>query len=126
MDEIKTFTRSILMRDKTTQEITATRYEMAKYLLEHKKERMICDDDEELFNRYCRVQEYEYNKTHPKPKGKLGGKREGAGRKPKAGGTFRHGFRFSKKVHDILMEHSDNTTAYVEKAILFYEGREDE
>jgi hypothetical protein len=52
--------------------------------------------------------------TQSKPRG---GKREGAGRKPKgANGTLRFGFRCSQEVWDIIQRMEDKT-AFVEQAI---------
>lgn len=45
-----------------------------------------------------------------------GGKREGAGRKAKAEGSFRVAFRCSQDVYNIL-QLEDNKTAYIEAAI---------
>ena len=58
----------------------------------------------------------EEEKKVPKPRG---GKREGAGRKPKSasGKTLRVGFRCSQAVWDILQQVDGDKTAFIEKAI---------
>ena len=125
MQQNEKFTSSVTMKDGTTHDIQVTRTDIELYLADHNKAKLICPDDDELFARYLHVYTYDYNKSHPKPKSsKRGGFREGAGRKPKAGGSFHHGFRFSKRVHDILEEHRYDMTDFVERAIIFYYKRE--
>ena len=122
--EEKIFKKQITAPDGTTEVVETTPAQMTTYLIEHGKAKMVCTDAQELFDRYIHVYEREFVKAHPKPKGKRGGIREGAGRKAKEGGTFRHGFRFSKKVHDIIEEHADDRAGFVERAIIFYARRD--
>ena len=118
--EQEIFNLSIPMKDGTTQKLSVTRNDIEYWLTEHNLNKLFDDDDDRLLSNYAVAYKNDYNKTHPKPKGQRGGARAGAGRKPKEGGTFRHGFRFCREVHDILEKHADEKTAYVEKAIRAY------
>ena len=119
--EKEVFNLSIPMKDGTTHKLSVTRYDMEDWLKERCLTRLLDSDDNRLLSNYARAYKNDYNKTHPKPKGQRGGVREGAGRKAKNGGSFHHGFRFSAKVHNILLEHADDMTGYVESAILAYD-----
>ena len=121
MTKDKIFTKSIPMKDGTTQDVSVTRADIEWWLTEHSLTKLISPDDDILFSNFIHAFEKDYNKSHPKPKSKRGGVREGAGRKAKAGGSFHHGFRFNKKVHDILEEHLDDMTNFVENAIIAYD-----
>lgn len=114
------FRLAIPMKDKTIQSLSVTRQDIAKWLTERSKTRLIDDDDEKLVSNFKRAYKNEYNKTHKaeddRPKGTIGGKREGAGRKPKSDNGQRIGFRCSQDVWDILQE-KDDKTAYIEAAI---------
>lgn len=109
------------MKDGTTQKLSITRAEVESWLIDHNKAKLIHPDSDELLARFCHCYQLDYNKSHPKPKSTRGGKREGAGRKGKTGGSYHHGFRFRKQVHDILEEHNDDMTAFVEAAIIAYD-----
>ena len=119
--EQEVFNLSIPMKDGTTQKLSVTRNDIEYWLTEHELTKLIDSDDERLTSNFCVAYQKDYNKTHPKPKGQRGGAREGAGRKGKNGGSFHHGFRFSSKVHDILEEHREDMTGFVESAILAYD-----
>ena len=121
MEQNGTFAATITMKDGTEQTVEVKRGDMEDWLTEHGKAKYICPDDNELFERYKHLYERDYNKTHPKPAGQHGGARPNAGRKGKAGGSFHHGFRFSAKVHDILLSHREDMTGFVESAIIAYE-----
>lgn len=49
-------------------------------------------------------------------KPKRGGRREGAGRKPKASQLLRVGMRITQETYDILHQ-QENMTAYIEEAV---------
>ena len=119
-EETKVYSATITMKDGTEQVITATRNDMVDWMTENNKAKHICQDTDALFARYSHYRELEYNKTHKKPKGTLGGARPGAGRKPKGGTEKLHyGWRVSRDVWNILQQ-QDNKTDFIERAIRAY------
>ena len=121
MKKTEVFNLSIPMKDGSTQKFSVTRNDIEDWLTEHNLTKLFDSDDDRLLSNYAVAYQKDYNKAHPKPKGKRGGAREGAGRKGKSGGSFHHGFRFSAKVHNILEEHREDMTGFVESAILAYD-----
>ena len=121
MEQAEVFNLSIPMKDGSVHKISVTRNDIEDWLTEHKLAKLIDSDNDRLLSNYAVAYKKDYNQTHPKPKGTRGGAREGAGRKGKSGGSFHHGFRFSQKVHEILLEHSGDMTSFVETAILAYD-----
>lgn len=121
MEQLEVYKLSIPMKDGTTQKLSVNRNDMEYWLAEHNKKQLISNDDDILLANYAKAYQLDYNREHPKPKGQRGGARENAGRKGKNGGSFHHGFRFSAKVHDILEEHREDMTGFVESAILAYD-----
>mgnify|MGYP006916049848 FL=1 len=119
--EYEVYNLTIPMKDGTTHHLSVTRYDIEDWLTEHDLTKLLDSDDNRLLSNYAKAYKNDYNKTHPKPKGQRGGAREGAGRKAKSGGSFHHGFRFSARVHNILLEHAEDMTGFVETAILAYD-----
>ena len=108
------------MNDGTTQEFSVTRHDMEYWLTEKGLTKLIDTDTDKMFSNYQTAYKNDYNKTHKKPKGTLGGARPGAGRKPKGGTEKLHyGWRVSRDVWDILQQ-QDNKTDFIERAIRAY------
>lgn len=121
MEQLEVYNLSIPMKDGTTQKLSVNRNDVEHWLTEHGLTKLIDANDDRLLSNFCVAYQKDYNREHPKPKGKIGGARPNAGRKGKSGGSFHHGFRFSLKVHNILEEHHEDMTSFVESAILAYD-----
>lgn len=106
MEKSKTYTHTFVAKDKTTQTITATRDDMESWLIAHNKQKLLCDDTDQLFQNYKHAYTLDYNRNHPKQKGTHGGLRENAGRKPKSPyGTIRVGLRMPADIYQYITNH---------------------
>ena len=122
-------------KDGTRHAIDMTREEIEQFLRDNKQARAIESDDDKLIANYFALAERLHNKEVKAQKEAereasgiprtLGGKRKGAGRKPKGGDeTLRYSWRVSRDVWNIL-HRQDNKTDYIERAIRFYHKREE-
>ena len=114
-------------KDGTPFSFNLTREEIEQFLRDNNQAKAIDSDDDKLVANYMAFAERLHNREVKAQKEAereasgiprtRGGKREGAGRKPKGDtGTLRVGFRCSQDVYDILQAQEDKT-AYFEAAI---------
>lgn len=114
----KIYTEYVKMKDGSIRTIESTRSEMVEYLSTHRRKKMICDDTDELFERYVHVMTNLYNKEHPKPKVARGGARPNAGRKKKdASGTKLIGVRVPVSHWHLILDFTPNVSEFVCDAI---------
>ena len=122
-------------KDGTPFSFNLTREEIEHFLRENNKAKAIDSDDDKLIANYFALAERLHNREVKAQKEAereasgiprtLGGKREGAGRKPKGGDEkLRYSWRCSRDVWDIL-QRQPNKTDYIERAIRFYHKREE-
>ena len=117
-------------KDGTPFSFNLTREEIEQFLRDNNKARAIDSDDDKLIANYVALAERLHNREVKARKEAereasgiprtLGGKREGAGRKPKGGDEkLRYSWRCSRDVWEILQQ-QDNKTEFIENAIRAY------
>lgn len=122
-------------KDGTPFSFNLTREEIEQFLRDNGKPKAIDKDDDKLIANYFALAERIHNREVKAQKEAereasgiprtLGGKREGAGRKPKGGDEkLRYSWRVSRDVWNIL-QRQENKTDYIERAIRFYHKREE-
>lgn len=112
----------VIFADKTEHSIDVTREQAVEFMLEHHKPRKVYDkdgktllSDKQLAHNYCTLLEQLERKRKPTPKG---GKREGAGRKPKdVVPTQFVGVKIRRDYVAIISHVSENLSDFIQKAV---------
>ena len=112
----------VIFADKSEHSIDITREEAISFMLEHHKPRKVYDKDgktilgdKQLAHNYCTLLEQLERKRKPTPKG---GKREGAGRKPKDKTVMQCvNVMIRKDFLEIIAHLTDNRSDFIQKAV---------